>query len=397
MKRCIFIIMFLFAACQQFEKYDFVIKNVELFNGEKDMGIVNVAINADTIAAISTEPLNSDSVIDGSGKFLIPGLVNAHVHLLSTNNMKESYEHGILANLNMHTGLEERELEWKKNSRDSAGYALLYGAGSAATVPGGHPTQYSPGMETINDTMTIKQWVDNRIAHGVDYIKIIRENHSFFQYPPQPTLSYKQIKEIIDYSHSKGYMAVVHITKAIDMTEIAKFKPDGFVHKWDYKDGSELSDQQWNTIKESGCFVIPTAILIPKGNEITPEGFMKDWSEKNFITEEQNIGVVKKLHSLGVMIVAGTDAPNAELNFGDDLLRELALYSQAGLSNIEVLRTATGNVVKAFNIEVGLLKVGSKAHMVLLNSNPIHNLNALRDINTIWKNGKATASNEVKI
>jgi imidazolonepropionase-like amidohydrolase len=94
---------------------------------------------------------------------------------------------------------------------------------------------------------------------------------------------------------------------------------------------------------------------------------------------------LKKLHGLGVMIIAGTDAPNAGLNYGDDLLRELDLYKQAGMSNIEVLRTATGNAYKAFNIDVGRLKVGSKANMVLLNSNPLENLAALKDINTIWK------------
>ncbi|MFO7524536.1 MAG: amidohydrolase family protein [Ignavibacteriaceae bacterium] len=382
------VILFLFTACQQSDRYDFVIENVRLFNGEKDMGIVNVAITADTIAAISDKPLNSDSVIYGEGKYLIPGLVNAHVHLLSKDNMMKSYEHGILANLNMHTGLEDRELKWKKISRDSAGYAILYGAGSAATVPNGHPTQYSPGMETINDTMSVQQWVDNRIAHGVDYIKIIRENHPLFQYPPQPTISYEQIKEIIDYTRSKGMMVVVHISKAVDMAEIAKFKPDGFVHKWDYKNESKLTDQQWNTIRESGCFVVPTAILIPKGNEILPDGFMKEWAQSHFITEEQNIEVIKKLHEHGVMIIAGTDAPNAGLNYGDDILRELDLYKQAGMSNIEVLRTATGNTCKAFSIDVGMLKAGSKANMVLLNSNPIDNLVALRDINTIWKNGK---------
>src|SRR4030095_13675849 len=282
--------------CSQPVKYDFVITNVGFFDGENFRGTVNVAVNADSIAAIGTDPLNSDSIIDGSGKYLIPGLVNAHVHLLSTDNMKESYKHGILANLNMHTALEGRELKWKKISRDSAGYALLYGAGTAATVPNGHPTQFTPHMETINDTMSAQHWVDSRIAHGADYIKIIRENHSFFQYPPQPTLSYEQIKEIIDYSHNKGYKVVVHITKAIDMAEIAKFKPDGFAHMWGWKEGLELTNEQWNAIQESGSFVVPTAVVVVKDHETFTEDFKKEWIEKNEITEEQNIEGIRKLH-----------------------------------------------------------------------------------------------------
>ncbi len=349
---------------------------------------MNVAVNADTIAVISKKPLSSDSVIDGSGKFLIPGLVNAHVHITELKDMKESYNTGMLANLNMHTGLEDREREWKKISRDSAGYSILYGAGSAATVPNGHPTQFSPNMETINDTMTVQQWVDNRIAHGADYIKIIRENHSYFQYPGQPTLSYAKIKDIINYAHSRGYMVVVHVTKADDMAEIAKYRPDGFMHMWSYKEGSVLTDKQWITIRESGCFVVPTAVFIPQQKEIMKNDFMREWGEKNFIIEEQNIDGIKKLYKLGIRIIAGTDPPNDGLNFGDDLLRELDIYSQAGMTNLEILKTATGNAAKTFKIEVGLLKPGKKAHMVLLNSSPLENLKTLRDINTIWKYGK---------
>ncbi|MBN2732542.1 MAG: amidohydrolase family protein, partial [Balneolaceae bacterium] len=61
------------------------------------------------------------------------------------------------------------------------------------------------------------------------------------------------------------------------------------------------------------------------------------------------------------------------------------LYSEAGLSNLEVLKTATGNAAKAWDIPVGRLGVGSKANMVLLNGNPLENLEVLKDINTIWK------------
>ncbi len=201
MKIFLIIVSAFIATFHPYGTYDFVIKNIGLFDGENDLGIVNICINGDSIAAISRESLDSDSIIDGTGKYIIPGLVNGHVHLISTTDLKESYRHGILADLNMHTGLEDRELKWKKISRDSAGYALLYGAGSAATVPGGHPTQLTPHMETINDSVSIQEWVDKRIANGVDYIKIIRENSPYFEFPGLPTLSYEQIKEIIDYAH----------------------------------------------------------------------------------------------------------------------------------------------------------------------------------------------------
>ena len=189
--------------CSAPTQYDIIIQDVGLFNGHQDRGTVNIAINGDSIAAITSEKIMGDSLIDGTGKYIIPGLVNAHVHVSTVEQLKEGFPLGILTLLNMHTGLEEREIEWKKISQGSAGFSILYGSGHAATVPGGHPTQFSPEMETINDSLSIREWVDHRIAKKVDYIKLIREHHEWMGYPPLPTLSFDQIRQIIDYAHSR--------------------------------------------------------------------------------------------------------------------------------------------------------------------------------------------------
>ncbi len=368
----------------QGDTYDLVIRNVGLFDGENDRGVVNIALRKEHVTAITADPLEGKTVIDGTGKYLIPGMVNAHVHASEPGHLKEGYPLGILANLNMHTGLEQREVEWKKIARDSAGYAFLYGAGHACTVPGGHPTQFSPDMETIDGTLSIKEWVDNRIANGADYIKIIRENHPWLEYPGQPTLTYDQIREAIAYAHQLGYKAVVHATQAKDFVEIAKFKPDGFVHMWDFRANSDISEEDYKAIANSGTFIIPTSGIALK----EPPPFMKPFIEKSMIPLEQRLEVIRKYHELGILIVAGTDAQDGQMNFGDDFYLELEVYQKAGLSNLEVLRTATGNAAKAFDLPVGMLKVGGKANMVLLDGNPIEDLENLKNVEQVWKNGK---------
>lgn len=376
------------ASCNQSTKYELVIENVGFFNGEEDKGIVNVAINSDTIAAISTEPLLSDSTIDGSGKYLIPGLVNSHTHIWRTEDLKAGYDVGILANIGTHASDEKRDNLIKTKSKEE-GYPFYYTSGIAATVPGGHPTQVSSNpIETINDSISVKEFVDNRIANGADFIKIVREDHDFFIFPAQPTLSFNQIEEIIDYTHSLGYKAVVHIGMLSEMVKIAEYKPDGFAHMWTYSDESELKDEHLDIIKESGAFVIPTAILIPKGFENSKIRGEKalNWAKENFISLEKTLEGIRRMHLAGIMIVAGTDAgATPTVNWDTDLLAELDLYSDAGLSNLEVLKTATGNAAKAWDIPVGRLSIGSKTNMVLLNGNPVENLGALKDINAIWK------------
>lgn len=136
----------------------------------------------------------------------------------------------------MHSGLEERELNWKTNSKDSVGISRLYGSGHASTVPGVHPNQFNLDMETINDSVSIEDWMNNRVENHVDYIKIIREHHEWMGEPPLPSLSYEQIKDLINNSHENGLKVVVHANKVEEMMQLAEFKPDCYVHMLYYKE-----------------------------------------------------------------------------------------------------------------------------------------------------------------
>ncbi|MFD2099335.1 amidohydrolase family protein [Flagellimonas iocasae] len=388
MKRILILgLLALSVGCYKTVKYDTVIKNVGLFNGYEDQGTVYIAINSDTIAYISTEELQSDQIIDGTGKYIIPGMVNAHVHVSETEQLRQGYPLGIMYLLNMHTGLEVREAEWKKGYQDSTGYSILYGAGHAATVPGGHPNQYSPDMETISDSLSIEDWLNHRIEKNVDYIKIIREHHEWMGYPPLPTLSYEQIKELIDRSHEKGYKVVVHANTAEEMMKIAEFKPDGFVHMLDYKEDLPVSDKFYNSLVENDIFVIPTGGMSLKSMDGAPP-FMIDWVANNLLDVEERTAILKKMYEKGVLIVAGTDAQEGQMDFGADYFLELELYQRAGLTNLDILKTATGNAAKAFDLPIGELTVGSKANFVLLKDSPLNDISNLKKVEQVWKNGK---------
>ena len=393
MKRNIIIclVALLLAACGTDQSYDLVIQDVGVFNGVKDLGIVNIAINADTIAKISKSHLLSDSVVDGTGKYVVPGLVNSHAHIWELNQLKEGYQVGILANMGMHASNYSRDSTIKANGQEK-GYPLYYTAGIAATIPGGHPTQITPRIETVNDSVSIEQFVNHRISEGVDYIKVIKESSAWFEHPEgPPSLPYDSIDLIIKYAHSKGLKVVVHIGSLEEMVQIAKLKPDGFAHMWYSSNNSDLTDEKLKIVKESGAFVVPTALVNEKAILITEKegGPFAEWAKENFLPMSEIKESIRRIHKAGITLLAGTDNGNFDLNWGDDLINELIIYSQCGMSNVEVLKTATGNPAKAWGIPVGFLQVGSKANMLLLNGNPIEDLEKLRDINAIWKNGIA--------
>lgn len=105
----IYLSVLLLTACTSNPNYQLVIQNVGVFDGEKDLGIVNLAINDDTIAEISKKTLLSDSIIDETGKYIVPGLVNSHVHMWEAEHLKEAYKAGVLANMGMHASSHFRD------------------------------------------------------------------------------------------------------------------------------------------------------------------------------------------------------------------------------------------------------------------------------------------------
>ena len=249
----------LVSACHPRPSYDFVIRDVGLFDGEKDLGIVNIAINGDTIGAISKDPLNGDSMLEAKGKYLIPGLVNSHVHIWELEQLKEGYDAGVLAHMGMHASNRVRDSTIRAASAND-GYPFYYSSGVAATVPGGHPTEITPNIETINDSISVRQFVDHRVSHGADYIKITKESTAWYAQPDgPPSLSYDSIAKLIEYSHERNKKAVVHIGSLVEMTTIARFKPDGFVHMWYSAYDADLTEKKLKIIKESGAFIVPTA------------------------------------------------------------------------------------------------------------------------------------------
>jgi len=378
-----------FAQSLKSPPYDLLIRNVSLFDGKENKGKVDIAVRNDRIIRISPriKDLHSLNTIDGTGKYMIPGLINAHVHLWKITDLKAALQSGVFAVIDLHTS-EGPDKEFRK-LRDTAEYAAYYSSGYAATVPKGHPTEFFP-IETINDSVSPAQFVDHRIGNGADLIKIVSGNiRPGSLWYGNPTLNYAQIQEITQVAKSRGKMVVVHVSQIEETVKIADLGVDGFAHLWSYNDTA--SDQQLKILKAKGVFIIPTALIQKRAWEIiekTPDGkneFKAFLSKMPIVYKE-----IKRVYEAGIPILAGTDPPNYGINYTDDLLAELDIYSAAGLPNIEVLKTATGNpsAIFPFLDGAGMIKEGYKANFILLNANPLTSLSALKDIDGIWKGGK---------
>ena len=100
--------------------------------------------------------------------------------------------------------------------------------------------------------------------------------------------------------------------------------------------------------------------------------------------------IIKKLYEAGVTIICGTDAGIGITIPGFSIHQELAFYKEAGLSNYEVLKTATVNASKTHSImnDMGTIEVGKIANLMLINDNPLLYLSALQNPSTVFIKGR---------
>ena len=100
--------------------------------------------------------------------------------------------------------------------------------------------------------------------------------------------------------------------------------------------------------------------------------------------------MIKNIHAAGIGIMAGTDTPIGFLTPGFSLHEELRVLASSGISPIDVLKTATINPAKYFNLEndLGSIKENMWADLLILNDNPLDDINNTKNINTVIKQGK---------
>ena len=112
--------------------------------------------------------------------------------------------------------------------------------------------------------------------------------------------------------------------------------------------------------------------------------------ENDVIFDKWSLDLVKIMNEEGVRIIAGTDTPIGYLTPGYSLHKELELLFEAGMTQREVLRSATITPAEFLNIEdqIGTIDEGKLADLVILNSNPLDSISNTQDIYLVISKGK---------
>jgi imidazolonepropionase-like amidohydrolase len=381
------------------------ITSVRIFDGVSVIPSATVVIECTTISRIIEEGTSPDLpadtiIVEGRGKTLLPGLIDAHVHTFRREMLERSLDFGVTTVFDMGSvnkdfvkTIKNEDLEGTATDRADLLSAVLW-----VTAPGSHGTQFGE-VPTLAEPEDASAFVAQRVADGADYIKIIYDNFKMFD-RPIPTLSKQTLFAVVDAAHEQGKMAVVHSRDVDAYADVVESGADGLVHVVvDEVPGNRLIE----TLKANDMFVSPNLSLARHDGL----GLIDDPYIGSMLTEKEieNLGKWRALrreggdqieydalmafHRAGVIILAGSDSPNGGTAFGASIHLEMELMVESGLTPVEALRTATSNPAKAFGLQDrGRIAEGMKADLLLVDGKPDQNIKDTRKLVMIWKAGK---------
>jgi imidazolonepropionase-like amidohydrolase len=396
-----------------------------------------------------------NSIIDGTGKYLIPGLWDAHVHFAFNEVLAPSmFDLFLTSGITSvrDTGGEISFVnKWKQkslaNPTDSprvmiAGPLLDGNHNVYDGSDSGHP----PLSVRLTTNETIIKEIEKLDSLNVDLLKAYE------------MLTISQFKTIIKTAKEKGLKVTGHVPLSMDVISASNLGLNSMEHLRNLElssasNADELLEQRKKLLKneagisgaklrsqihkaqraiairnydskkvdtilktllKNNTWQIPTLTLNTVFTEryyvnsswqesfnYIPSSIAKKWKarinifkeikipEVRHLISKWNFSMVSKIHKAKIPIMAGTDCPIAFLTPGRSLHQELANFVKAGLSPLEAIKTATYSPAKYFNLEkeLGSIKENMWADLVILDANPLENINNTTKIFAVIKQG----------
>jgi imidazolonepropionase-like amidohydrolase len=420
------------------------ITNVTLLDVEKQKLVPaqTVVITGNTITAVGITkkitPAAGATIIDGTGKYLLPGMVDAHVHFFQSGGL---YARPDAIDLRKYTSYE-KELSWVHNNMEDFlrrylqnGITSVIDAGSSA-----HFLQQRDSFKTKSYAPAVYMTGPLITTYEPAAFKNLKDEEPFY-YVTTPEEARQMVQKELPYkpdfikiwyiaaigngieATARKYLPIVHATERITAQLAVEAGCDFLVHG---VDDEIVSDEFVQLLKNKHVVLSPTLVVsshyiqtFAQDTKFSYTDFTRSNPEQlgslsdlkhiadtvlakryrqlgtmriKATQKEDSVRMVnlKKMSDAGVIIATGTDAGNIGTLHATSFFEEIKAMQQAGMNNWQIIQASTINGAKILGQEKiwGSIGVGKKATMLLLDANPADNLDNLQRLQLVINNGQ---------
>ncbi|WP_329097950.1 amidohydrolase family protein [Streptomyces sp. NBC_01439] len=378
------------------------IHGVRVFDGERGTGVQDVFLEDDLVAAVCAPGTAgaADVEVDGRGRTLLPGLIDAHTHVFD-GSLAEALRHGVTTEIDMFC-LPRPLARHRRLAAERDDVADLRSAGLLATAPGGHPTQLlaaltgtllAPedvtGLDFVTDPERAPDFVKARLAEGSDFLKLVIDDGTMHG-TGLPVMTPAVAGALTAAAHAAGLPVVAHAVTAADVVTALDAGVDGLAHVWaDLDPQDPASGRLARRVRDQGVFVVSTLAYF-EAVDAQGSGAPACVPPGRYPAA---VGALRALRGAGVPLLAGTDATPFTPAHGSGLHRELELLTRdGGLRPAEALTAATALPARHSGLtDRGRIAPGLRADLLLVEGDPTREVSALGAIVDVWRRGRRQA------
>jgi imidazolonepropionase-like amidohydrolase len=365
----------------------------------------SVAIESSKIVSLG-DPKNSDNhSIDLEGAYLLPGLVNCHVHLgivFPFNEFDPRESPAVTALRCLRRGMDALQAGvttvrtvgtaygadlflrsmiqkgWVKGPR-------IVSAGSSISVTGGHGDNLGALLADGPDEFRKK--AREELVSGANHLKIyitggISHREETFD---EPQMSVGEMKAVVSMARSENTYVTAHAGESGPILKAVEAEVRCFEH------GYLLDREAARAVRENGGYLCPTLVVTRSPNWMRVNRF-EEWTiQKALEAGNDHLESIRTAIRESVKILNGTDIPPGDEDEGVNItVKEMEHYVDAGLSPLEAIQTSSLNGAELMGIgkQIGVVEPGYQADLIATPENPLKDIRALRGIFFVMQSGR---------